>query len=355
MIEPIRMIPEPHISTGVSILAEKVDYAHKMMNIPHMWRETKGKGVKVAIIDTGVPDHVDLKPAAGDTVFTDYKEDLCGHSTHVGGIIAAIANNDIGVAGIAPECDDIYIAALDKDGYGTSDLLVEAIMKAVDEYKVDIINMSLGFEGREVKELHDACKYAYEKGVTLVAATGNENTDVSQPACYPEVIAVGAVDPKQRRATFSNHGTTVDFAAPGVFIYSTYLYNRYTRLDGTSMACPMIAGIAALIIAKHRDAGEELSPFEVKEHIRKIAFDLGEEGFDHSFGFGIPIFGQNIDEYTPYKEPVFGVKSVPEDNCMQWKCLDGVVNAYFKGNDNTLVRIHHVFKFLRKFRNKLKK
>lgn len=289
------MLPPGDVLYTVGILAERDSYNHRLMNIPHMWERTRGSGVKVAILDTGVPKHIDLRPSGGCSAkgIDSGPADREGHGTHVGGIVAALAGNGIGVTGIAPDAEDYYIKVLDDDGSGSIESVADGIYKAVDKYGVDIINMSLGMPANapRFRELEEACNYAVDKGVTVFAATGNDAAALGQPAIYDSVISVGAVDRRRRKARFSNRGTGIDFVAGGVDVYSTHLNNRYVSLSGTSMACPALAGAAALILSKHLASGERLTPLELKEHIRRIAFDLGSAGYDNLYGHGIPVFG----------------------------------------------------------------
>lgn len=225
-------------------------------------------------------------------------------NTHVGGIIAAISANSMGVAGIAPACADYYGAVLGGDGTGTSDGIVRGIRWAVDEIGAHIINMSLGMSANvpHSPELEAACNYATSQGVAVIVAAGNDGAGVGQPACYDSTIAVAAVDARKRKAPFSNYGKEVDFAAGGVDVFSTYLNNTYATLSGTSMACPALTGAAALILsdALRGDNPRRLSPEELKDKLRKIAYDIGPEGVDFATGHGIPVFGRG-----PSEESVF--------------------------------------------------
>ena len=289
------MLPPHNVLYTVSVLAERPDYNHRLMNVPAMWESTKGANVRLAVLDTGVPAHVDISPIGGCAAkgIRSDQEDRQGHGTHVAGIIAALAGNGIGVCGIAPDVDDYYIKVLDDDGSGTADAIVAGIHKAVDDYGVDIISMSLGVSAGapRIRELEAACNYAVSNGVAVFAASGNDGARVSQPAVYDSVIAVGAIDSRKRKASFSNFGPQVDFVTGGVNVYSTHLDNSYASLSGTSMACPALAAVGALILSKHVASGEKLSPAELKEHIQRIAFDLGEKGRDVMFGDGVPVFG----------------------------------------------------------------
>ena len=308
---PMPMLPRYRVTTTVSIMAEKQDYNHRLMNIPAVWRNTRGGGVPVVVLDTGLPQHVDLNPAGSKSFIPRYNADLNGHSTHVGGILAATAGNDMGIAGIAPECEHHYGAVLGKDGNGTVQAIIQGIRWAVDEVGAKVINMSLGIPAgvRHLKALEDACNYAVDQGATVIAAAGNESGRVGQPAIFDSVLAVAAVDQSMEHAWFSNIGPEVDLAAGGVQVYSTWLKNGYSKLNGTSMAAPAIAGAATLIIAdRHQSSGDWLSPTEVADKLKKIAFDVGPEGFDEQFGHGIPVF-QHED---PEKRPDEDVEEPPE-------------------------------------------
>jgi len=341
------MIPNHAVLTQVSILAEALDYNHEMMNVPEMWQTTRGQNVKLAVLDTGVPNHTDIRPITGHSVIPGYKEDRNGHATHCAGIIAALANNGMGVAGIAPDVEDGYCAVLDGTGNGTLKQIVAGIHWAVDEFHADIISLSLGIPGSfDIgPELEQACNYAAEHGVAVFAAAGNDGGRVSHPARYDSVIAVAAVDSQKNHADFSNSGPQIDFAAGGVNVYSTYLGNSYAKLSGTSMACPAIAAIGALILAKHRTDGEDLLPAELKAHIRKIAFDVGTDGFDDLYGHGIPIFGKSDDTPIPVEPakpeptpPDTGAKKKgPRANCAYWKLWHNftqAVGSALEANDN---------------------
>jgi len=293
------MLPPEDVLFTVQVLAEKSDYNHKLMNIPAMWESTRGAGVKIAVLDTGVPKHVDLRPVDGCVAagIASGAEDRVGHALHCAGIVAALAGNGIGINGIAPDVDDYYIKALNDDGSGTVASIVDGIHKAVDVYGVDIISMSLGISARvpHYRSLENACNYAVSQGVAVFAAAGNDGAAVGQPAIYDSVIAVGAVDSRKRKARFSNFGPQVDFVAGGVNVYSTHLNNGYASLSGTSMSCPALAGAAALILSKHIASGEKLSPTELKEHISRIALDLGNKGRDEMFGDGLPVFKNSAE------------------------------------------------------------
>ena len=305
--ERIVMLPPFRVTRRVQMLAETKDYNHRLMNVPEIWKDSRGEGIKVAILDSGVPEHVDLAPVGGKSFIDGYYTDANGHSTHCGGIVAALCDNGMGVCGIAPAVDDWYGAVLDGNGSGSIDSVVAGIRWAVDEVGADIISMSLGIAiPFPIRQLEDACNYAVEHGVAVIAAAGNEAGKVGQPGMYDSVITVAAVNSKQQHAAFSNVGKEVDFATGGVDVYSTYLNNSYAVLSGTSMSTPAIAAIAALILAKHLKAGKKLTPEELRQHIKRIAYDVGGDGFDELYGHGIPIFrpGWDAEDGTPLPDPV---------------------------------------------------
>jgi subtilisin len=304
-----RMIPEYTVESFISIMAEVTDYNHRLMNVPDMWRKTRGEGIKLVVLDTGAPNHPDIKLAGSWSAIPDYLEDKNGHSTHCCGIIAAIADNGMGCRGISPNVELYAGAVLDGNGSGSAGNIARGIRWAVDTVKADVISMSLGMAQLPTSlELKAACDYAFKKNVVLLAASGNEATKVGQPACYDSTIGVAAVDEAQKHAVFSNFGKQVEFAAGGVNVYSTYLNNGYAKLSGTSMATPALAGVVALIMsdALKGASPRRLTPDEVREKLKKIAYDVGPKGWDEQFGFGIPVFSHNdndIVEVPPMPAP----------------------------------------------------
>jgi len=229
---------------------------------PTAWNWTQG-GVKVAILDTGIDqDHEDLSAKIIDKVndqknFTDSPtiDDLYGHGTHVGGIVAAVTNNNIGVAGGCPNCQLMNGKVLNDSGSGAYSWIANGIVWASDN-NAKVINMSLGGSIKSFT-LENAVNYAWSKGVVVVAAAGNSaNPSKTYPAAYTNAIAVAATNNKDQKASFSSYGAKwVDVAAPGENIYSTfpnhpYKINKSLGYDfgsGTSMATPMTSAVAALI------------------------------------------------------------------------------------------------------------
>ncbi|CAI6019456.1 S8 family peptidase [Cohnella sp. JJ-181] len=267
-------------------------YSQYQWNLPEIatelgWNVTRGKqDIVVAVVDTGVQlDHPDLKGrlVQGTNIVDPSAppEDDVGHGTHVAGIIAAEVNNGEGVAGMTWYTKVMPVKALDNSGAGTTYSVAEGIIWAVD-HGADIINLSLG-NYAEAQFLHDAIRYAHDKGALVVAASGNDNTDrPGYPAAYPEVVAVGATGSDELRAPYSNYGDYVDVSAPGTSIASTYPGSRYAALSGTSMASPHVAALASLMLA----ADGSLTNDRLAALLGQTARDLGAAGRDPEFGFG---------------------------------------------------------------------
>lgn len=210
-----------------------------------------------------------------------------GHGTHCAGIIAAV-DNDEGVIGVAPGANLYALKVLNKQGSGTISNIVSAIEWSIDN-NTNIISMSLGSDYYSAT-LKNACDKAETAGILLVAAAGNDydasfSDTVDYPGGYGSVIAVAATDDQDNRAWFSSTGPAVELAAPGVNIYSTYWSrgSTYKSLSGTSMACPHVAGTAALVWAAH----PEYKNSEVRAKLTNTATDLGTSGRDTMYGFGL--------------------------------------------------------------------
>jgi hypothetical protein len=211
------------------------------------WQLTKQHNVSIAVLDTGIDNsHPDLTSVRGgvNTIdSTHWGSDVYGHGTHVAGTIAA-ADNSIGVVGVAPGFDIYAVKVLNDSGLGNTTSVARGIEWAVNN-NIKIVSMSLGSSGNAIT-LEEACDAAYQAGVLLVAAAGNESgSNVYYPARYISVIAVSASDSNNKLAGFSNVGPTVELIAPGVNIRSTTPGNTYSTWSGTSMATPHVAGVAA--------------------------------------------------------------------------------------------------------------
>lgn len=262
----------------------------KAISCPEAWDIEQGSSIaKVAIIDTGCNyNHKDIrcKESYVNYDFVNDDDDPMddnGHGTHCTGIIGATMNNVIGVAGVS-QCFTDYIKVLDGGGAGYASAVAKGIVHAAKNMGSNaIISMSLGGYGSSIL-VHAACDYAYYiKGVVLVAAAGNDGLPrVGYPARFESVIAVGAVGENLELCSWSNYGPDVDLVAPGDNIISTF-NNGYERLSGTSMACPHVAGVAALYFSKNSDA----TAAECRGKLLSTAKDLGSPGKDLYYGYGL--------------------------------------------------------------------
>ncbi|MFC2165252.1 S8 family serine peptidase [Acidobacteriota bacterium] len=222
---------------------------------------TKGGGIHVAILDTGIDkDHPDLVAnIAGGRNFVSGKgkdkgvdhdawDDGHGHGTHCAGIVAA-DDNGFGVVGVAPDASLYGVKVLDDRGRGKASDFIAGLEWAV-ENGAQIVSISLQIYNTTTYSVTDACDAAYAEGLLLVSSAGNTSGgSVTSPADHPSVMAVSAIDEAYNFAWFSADGPQVELTAPGVDVYSTYRNGDYTFMDGTSMACPHVSGVAALVWA----------------------------------------------------------------------------------------------------------
>ncbi len=275
----------------------------------------------IAVIDSGIDEtHLDLKnkiwrntdEIAGNKIDDDKNgfiddtwgwnfskrnnnpHDKYGHGTHVSGIAAAVTNNNRGIAGVAfPDNVKIMVVkVLSDSGIGFTSDEAKGIRYAADN-EAKVINLSLG--SGDSQTIRDAVKYAWDKGVVLVAAAGNDgNTTKTYPASYPNVISVAATDYTDARASFSSYNDEVDVAAPGVNVFSTFpSYKFYIGTvngraryydvgSGTSMSTPQVAGLAGLLFGQN----SARSNSTVREIIERTADDKGTTDRDDYYGYG---------------------------------------------------------------------
>lgn len=286
--DTVRVPTEP--APGVvpnDALYTKYQWNFPIIATDRAWELDRGnREVIVGVVDTGVDlNHPDLKDRLlkGWNVIAQNNSpaDDVGHGTHVAGVVAAATNNNLGVAGMTWYNPVLPVKVLDHTGAGSTYAVAQGIIWATDN-GAKVINLSLG-NYADANFLHDAVRYAFERDVVLIAASGNDNTEQpGYPAAYPEVFAVAATDEDKKKAPFSNYGDYIDVAAPGVSIASTYMNNQYAALSGTSMASPHVAALAGLI----RSVNPLLKNTEVMDIMRKSADDLGTPGKDKYFGYG---------------------------------------------------------------------
>jgi subtilisin len=260
------------------------------------WSSARGAGVKLAILDTGGDyDHPDLSYVGGvnfagwlrdGSTAPAQWDDKNGHGTWTSGIAAAL-DNDIGVVGAAPDASLWAVKVLSNSGTGWDSDIAQGIDWAIGS-GMDVISMSLGGPGYSTA-LAEACQDAWEAGMIIVAAAGNEGDgdpsteELSYPAAYPTVIAVGATTQTDGLASFSNTGSFLELGAPGVSVYSTYKGGGYASYSGTSASCPHVSGVVALVLS----ADPGLTNGQVRALLADTARDLGAAGWDAGFGYGL--------------------------------------------------------------------
>lgn len=250
-------------------------------------------GAPVAIVDTGIDaTHEDLAgkveacaASHNGTISEGTCDDDEGHGSHVAGTIAAIANNGVGIAGVAFNSPLIICKALGADGSGDTSDVASCITWAHSQ-GAKVISLSLG--GPASITLRAAVRAAWagggRSGSIVVAAAGNDgSTATDYPAGYPEAVSVAAVDDSGKHAYFSNSNDDVELAAPGVKVLSVKLGGGYLRESGTSMATPHAAGAAAL----EWDAHPRSTAKTIRNHLDALTTDAGTPGRDPDYGFGI--------------------------------------------------------------------
>lgn len=264
------------------------------------WKKATGKGVRVGVLDNGINrNHPDLIVAGGKSFVPniDDWDDDDGHGTHCAGIIAA-RKNAVGIVGVAPECD-LYALKVMTHGGGDTDWIVEGMLRA-SKKSFSVVSMSFWDESGAAtpdepywEDIQRAAEVLFQRGCLVVGISGNSgdktNHWTTNPGRCPGVMAIGAVDHLNGWWDHSSYGPdtlpgnqTVEVVAPGVAVRSTFLNDKYAVYAGTSMACPHVAGCAALI--KQQNPGT--TPDEIRTLLATSADDLGPAGRDEKFGAG---------------------------------------------------------------------
>ncbi|MBT2661724.1 S8 family serine peptidase [Bacillus sp. ISL-45] len=303
---------EHQVDQQVELLGTPGQWNVEAVNAPKAWAQgITGLEVKVAIIDSGVAYHTEMPNVVQRISFVEddpatLKDesspfDNHGHGTHVAGIVGAKIGGPTSIegrefVGVAPNASLYSLKVMDGDQGSILDV-IEAIDWAIAN-DMDIINLSLGLSSH-VQLLQDAVDRAYNAGILLVGAAGNDNvgSPVNYPAKYDSVIAVSSVDSRKILSSFSSTGTEVEFTAPGSGIASTYVdggISTYGMMSGTSQAAPHIAGFLALL--KQKNPSKSAS--ELRVELQKYAEDLGPEGRDEFYGYGF-IDYNTLDDIPP--------------------------------------------------------
>jgi len=307
---------------GVNRIAQATAFPDDTYYHPYQWNfaavqsdeawafsDAAGDGVIVAVLDTGIAsggnDGVNCTTFPIDVVNNDDNpDDGNGHGTHVSGTIAQTTNNSTGVAGLAYNACIMPVKVLDDEGSGSFADISDGIYYAVNN-GAQVINMSLGINARYGLRndpiMDPALDYAFNHGVTVVCASGNDSSksNVSYPAIYKTTIAIGATDYKNNVTRYSNKGEGLDLVAPGGDSTRDFNHDGYgdgilqeTRIngewgyyffEGTSMATPHVAAIAAMLLAEN----STLSPQDILTRLTSTARDLYEAGYDSTSGYGL--------------------------------------------------------------------
>lgn len=298
-VEPNHLVRA--FGTGVNDAYAGYQWNLAASGAPAAWSMSTGRGVTVAVLDTGVrtggPDGLTTLLAGSNTYSGGSNAtDNNGHGTFVAGTIGQRTNNGVGVAGIAYDAKILPVKVMGDDGAGDVAAIANGLVYATD-HGAQVANLSLG-SAYPSSTLESACRYAYDRGVTVIAASGNSyDTSLSYPARYDSVIAVGATGYSGSRAGYSNRGTGLDLVAPGGDLskdengdgYADGILQEtieggawtYTFWEGTSMAAPHVSAAAALLIS----AGAS-GPDEVYRLLTTTARDGGSSGYDTSYGYG---------------------------------------------------------------------
>lgn len=275
------------------------------------WDITQGtEDTKIAVIDTGVDlDHPDLVDRlVGGYDFVDNRaggDDGNGHGTHVAGTAAATSNNNLFGSGVCPQCSIMPLRALDDRGSGTLSDIASAITYATDN-GAKVINMSLGARfGSDI--LREAVDYAWSNGVFITCAAGNSGVRSREyPAGYDNCMAVAATTNQDVKASFSNYGTWVKYAAPGASIYSTYFRGDDATFSGTSMAAPHVAGLAGLL------SSQGLDNDQIRDRICDTADPITQTGSSWECGRINMLAALSVDNEQPEPDPTPEPPSTPE-------------------------------------------
>jgi subtilisin family serine protease len=235
---------------------------------PLVWKITEGSPVRVAVLDTGIAKHPDLRVIKSfNTITKNPVRDLNGHGTHVAGTIAALQNS-FGVVGVAPKARLYAVKAFNSNGTAYTSDIIQGIAWCIRN-RMKVINMSFGLTEFSAS-LRQIIRKANRQGIVMVASCGNSGKNsgsIDYPARFPETIAVAAATENNQIASFSSRGAGINVAAPGEDICSTYLNNSYTMMSGTSMAAPHVTGTVALLLSRR----PKLSPAAVKARLQKTA------------------------------------------------------------------------------------
>ena len=350
-METARMIPMIPPSTAkkvISALSEMVDWGQTFTHVGEYrdTNKTMGEGVNVAVLDTGIPEHPDLKGNLVSSVdFTGDTRAFHPHSCHVAGIIAADADG-VGVVGVAPKAKLHSVRVLDADGLCPSDysFVISGLEWVLDHPEIDIVNLSLGAPIQPPDQMHTLISELANRGVIIVVASGNEGAkDLDYPAKYPETISVAAMDKDGKITNFSNVGDGLKVMAPGVDIYSTWVNGGYGYCieSGSSMAAPFISGLLALMLTYHRNGGDHDTPLtsymSAISHLQTFQSGMLVSGLkscqvdSQCIGVGIVNAAPILARYKTASVLATAAETIPNWRMRLYGAIDGVFRKIILG------------------------
>ena len=251
-------------------------------------RSEWGRGVKVAVLDTGVSPHGTLRSGLHSLELVALPKNILEWNGHGTAVASLIAGSDPLTLGVAPGVDIFSIRVANDSGVSDSFLLAEGIVEAVNA-GAKIVNISMGSYG-DSQVMRDAIGYANDRGVLMVASVGNNGIErVSYPAAYDSVVAVGAVDAMGMHMEFSNFGSAVDLVAPGYGINAAWSGDEALRVSGTSFSAPIVTGAVAVVMSE-----KGLSARQAYDLLAANLNDGGAAGGDAQYGGGMPDLGRAL-------------------------------------------------------------
>lgn len=279
-VEVDMLVPPALVPNDVNYTAQ---WHHPSAHAPEAWDIAQGEGVIVAVLDTGVNPHEDLKfsSEAGWNFYDNNNNtaDINGHGTAVAGTLAAISNNDVGGSGMAPKSEVLPIRISDPSAYAYFSAMAQGITYAAD-HGAKVVNLSYG-NACDSNIVLSAARYLRSKGGIVTISAENEGIDNGMIAAK-ETVCVSATGSNDLRTTWSSYGASVDVTAPGASIYTTTADGSYANWNGTSFAAPLTAGVYALMFS----ANPELTPDQADSILFSTADDLGDNGWDVYYGYG---------------------------------------------------------------------
>lgn len=268
------MITEPYKGTIMNITESPLPWGIEWIEAEKVWPYSRGRGVRVAVIDTGISsEHPAIRDnyAGGVSILSPQfaPQDYNGHGTHVAGIIAGRAP-ELGIVGVAPRAHLYAVKAFNRKGSANLSDLLSGINWCI-ENNMQVVNMSFGME-KLSESLKQAIQIAHNKGIVMVAATGNQgfSNKIDYPARYPETISVASLSKNGDISVFSNMSKGVDIVAPGDKIPSAWLNSSKREMSGTSMAVPHVAGVVALLLYRYPDLNPEQIRYLLTQSSHKL-------------------------------------------------------------------------------------